>query len=160
MAKLKIKNLRKVKTAIRKKVTKALRDPEIRKGVAEVVVKDIRETKIPVTSAATKAWRRYLEKGNTTSDDYSRSSINFTFTGALLDDLLKNVKARFKKGLAEIVLEHSSKFHLKYRKPNGQRVKGKRVTFKKIYEYLVKMNPKYDYLKVSNKAQKEATNGS
>ena len=152
MAKLKITNLSRVKTDIRKKMTKALRNPDIRDGVGEIVVDQIQKERKPVTSAATKAWRKYLERGNKTSNRYNSNYINMTFTGDLLKDLKDNIKARFVRGEVEYVIEQSDKKHKKYKKPDGKPVTGQSKSFKQISEYLNKNG--HEYLIFSNKSKK------
>jgi hypothetical protein len=115
MAKIKVKNLNKVQSSLRKKIRKALRSPNIREGVGEIVVDQIQDDSVPVQSEATIAWRKYYEKANETSPRYNRSKINFTFTGDLLKDLMKNVKARFDLNRAEFIIEQSNKKHKKYK---------------------------------------------
>lgn len=153
MAKLKIVNLKKVQTRLRLKITKQLRSKEIRKGIAEIVVEDIQD-KTYTASDATQSWRKYLEKGNETDPKYSRSKINITFTGELLGDLIKNVRAKFGGGKSEYIIEHSTGKggkHKKYKKPNGKAPKGKAKTYKKISGYVQGLG--YDYLKFSDKTQ-------
>lgn len=151
MAKLRVKNLNKVRTNIRKRVTKALRDKSIREGVGEIVVDQIQKEPVPVTSEATKSWRKYLEKNNPTSIRYNRRFINITFTGELLKDLMKNVKAKFSKGSVEYVIEHSDKKHKKYKKPNGRPLKGTRKSYSEISDFIIDKG--YDYLTFSEKSK-------
>ena len=152
MAKLKIKNLRQVKTSIRKEITKGLRDKKIREGVGEIIVDQIQGEPVPVTSKVTTAWRKYLEKGNTPSSRYSRSQINITFTGDLLKDLKNNVKARFGAGKAEYVIEQSNKKHKKYKTPDGKPIKGDRQSYKDISDFIIKRG--YNYLTFSSQSKK------
>ena len=74
MAKVKITNLSQLGNNLRKQVTKTLRDESFRRGVGEIVVDQIQKEPIPVSSKATKEWRKYLEKGNKTSNRYSRNT--------------------------------------------------------------------------------------
>jgi hypothetical protein len=152
MAKLKIKNLNQVQTSIRKQITKAARSPEIRKGVGEIIVDQIQKEPVPVTSKVTLAWRKYLEKANKTDSAYKRGSINITFTGELLADLKKNIKARIGAGKIEYVVEHSDKNHKKYKKPNGKLSKGAIKTYKDISELIIAKG--YNYLTFSSKSKK------
>lgn len=153
MAKLKVKNLKSVQSSIRKEITKALRSKEIRQGVGEIVVEDIQENTIAVSSSATIAWRKYYEKANKLSPKYTRRNINFTFTGDLLKDLMNNVKAKFGGGKAEFILEQSNKKHKKYKKPNGKTSKGRALSHKEIQENIYKISTKYHYLKFTKKAK-------
>lgn len=152
MAKLKVKNLSKVQISIRKEITKALRDKDIRDGVGAIVVDQIQKEPIPVSSKVTLAWRKYLEKGNQVAKQYKRNFINITFTGELLADLKNNVKASFTAGKAEYVIEQSDKKHKKYKKPNGKTVKGERKTYKEISEFVIDKG--YNYLTFSSKSKK------
>lgn len=153
MTKLRITNLKQVQTSIRKEIIKVLRDESIRDNVGKIVVDEIRDEKFPVTSQVTKKWREYLEKGNKTHEKYNRNYINLTFTGELLNDLRGNIKARFTKGKAEYIIEHSNKKHNKYKKPSGKPLKGTKQSYKKIGEYLFLLG--YPYLIFSNKSEKK-----
>lgn len=148
MAKVSVLNVKKVESKIKQDIRKVLRDKEVRTGVAEIVVDQIQKEKVPVTSEATKAWRKYLEQGNTTSNRYERPFINITFTGELLADLIKNIKASFTGGKSEYVIEHSDKKHKKYRKPNGKPLKGEAQSYKQIQGHLKRNG--YEYLVFSN----------
>jgi hypothetical protein len=147
MARLQVLNVKKVESQIKQDIRKALRSKELRDGVGEVVVNQIRQEKVPVTSKKTKKMREYFEKANSTHPDYERSYINITFTGELLSDLIKNVKAAFTGGKSEYVIEHSDKLHKKYLKPSGKPTKGSRVKYEKLQEYLREKG--YDYLTLS-----------
>lgn len=151
MAKLKITNLKQVQTKIRQDLTKILRSKEVRQTVGEIVVSQIQEEITPVTSEKTIAMRKYYEKKNKTSAKYMREFINITFTGELLNDLMKNVKARFTGGNSDYVIEHSDKTHKKYKKPNGKTTGGSPKKYKEIQGYLEKLG--YDYLKFSDKSK-------
>jgi hypothetical protein len=144
MAKVRVKNLRQVKSSIRKKFVKALRSQKIRDEIGQLYKEAVQLTEFPVTSEATKAWRRYLEQANKTAAEYSRNKINATFTGELMDDLASNVKAKLGQKQAEYVIANSKKLHKKYKKPNGKPVKGKRQSYEEIAGHLKKLG--YDYL--------------
>jgi len=152
MAKVKVTNLSQLGTELRKKVTKSLRDESFRKGIGEIIVDQIQDEPVPVTSKATKAWREYLEKGNKPlSPKYDPENINITFTGEQLNDLKSNVKTRVGSTRAEFVIEHSTKLHSKYRKPNGKPVIGSRKTYKQISEFIIAKG--YNYLRFSRKSK-------
>jgi len=151
MAKLEILNVKKVQTQIRQDIRKILRDKETRNGVGEIVVNGIRDTKFASAKKATKEWRKYLEKGNPTHEKYSRDKINITFTGELLNDLIKNVKAAFSGSKSEYVIEHSEKLHKKYKKPNGKPTKGKAQKYKAIQDFVEKLG--YKYMVFSDKSK-------
>jgi hypothetical protein len=152
MAKLKIKNLKQVQNKIRRDITKVLRAKEVRIGVGEIVVEHIQTDPVPVKSKATLAWRNYLEEANQTAKEYIPGMINMTFTGALMKDLKKNVKASFTGGKAEYVIEQSDKKHKKYKKPKGGLVKGTAQTFKEIGGHLFKLGYKYLTFSKASKA--------
>ena len=151
MTQIKLKNLNKIQTQIRKKIIKAARSPDIRQGVADEVVDQIRKEPVPVTKEATIAWRKYLEQRNPTHPDYKLRFINITFTGELLDDLKKSVLTQFSGSKISWVFEHSNRFHKKYKKPNGRTVKGKRKTHKQISEFVIAKG--YKYLNFSDKSK-------
>lgn len=163
MAKLRVKNLKKVQTQIRKKFTKALRQKDIQKEVGKIIVDDIQDNSVGKASAATKAWRRYYEPANKPLDPkYDIDEINFTFTGKLMNDLRNNVVTDFKSGQISYVIEHSNKKYPSYKKPKRKtrRKKGskkpkasKRFTFKSLYEQIRSLDFSYDYLIFSNEVK-------
>jgi len=129
-------------------ITKMLRSKELRLKVGRIVEEDIRKNfRKSVTSKATLAFRKYYEKYNPTHPDYNRRIINITFTGDLLEDLAKNVKADTNK--LELIVEHSDKKHKLYklRKRKGGR---KRHSHKEISEFVISKG--YDYLQITDKA--------
>lgn len=156
MATLKVTNLSRVKTNVRKQITKSLRDESFRRGVGEIVTDQIQNEKIPVSSKATRAWRKYLEKGNKPLDpNYDPDFINITFTGEQLKDLRQNVKARLGNTRAEFVIEHSNKKHKKYKKPNGKVTQGSVKTYKQISQFIIAKG--YNYLRFSRKSKERVT---
>ena len=153
MAKVKVNNLKNVTSNIRLKITKELRAPEFRKGIGDIVVEEIKDTNIRSATDATKAWRKYLEKGNQTDPKYNINQIKALFTGELLEDLRNNVRLSSTKGAIEFIVEQSNKLHKKYKKPNGKPTKGKRQTFKEIQGHLEKLKINY----ITNAKNKEST---
>lgn len=151
MAKLKIKNLKGIQSKIKKAIIKAARSPEIKQGVADTVVDQIRKES-SAASAATIAWRKYLEKGNQTHPDYRQPKINITFTGEQLDDLKKKPLVDTTGGKIEYTIQHTGGKHKKYRKPNGKPAKGSAKKYTEIQGYLKKLG--YDYLTFSGKSKK------
>ena len=143
MAKVKVNNLKNVTSNIRLKITKELRAPEFRKGIGDIVVEEIKETNLGTPSAATKAWRKYLEEGNKKDPKYEPDKIKALFTGELLEDLRNNVRLSSTKGAVEYIIEQTNKLHKKYKKPNGKPTKGKRQTFKQIQGFLEDLGYKY-----------------
>ena len=141
MARIKIKNLSKIKIVIRKKITKALRTKEMRKGVGKTVVDEIRKISYGSPSDGYLAWRKRNASLNTTHEKYTLNNINITLTGALLKDLEKNVVMDSTGGKAEYVLEHSDKMHKPYKTKTG---KTKPAKFSDISKGVSKY---YDYLK-------------
>jgi hypothetical protein len=151
---LKLKNLDEINGVIEKKVRGTIKNKETTKQVAKIVSDGVKERKISVKSKVTLAWRRYLERGNKTDEKYSRTRINFTFTGDLLKDLINNAKLKINKKGAEYTIQNSKGIHKKYRKPDGKPLKGKAVSFKQINNYLNSLG--YYYLqKVSKKNTKK-----
>lgn len=152
MAKLKVKNLKQVQSKIRKSIIKAARSPEIKQGVADTVVDQIRKESTAVKSPATKAWRKYFEKKNRTHPSYNRDEINITFTGEQLDDLKKKPLVDTTGGKIEYTIQHTGGKHKKYKKPNGRLTKGTAKKYEEIRGYLKKIG--YDYLTFSSKNKK------
>ena len=149
-------------------MNKTLRDKALRLEIGKIIAQDIRDNfdngTTVLASPITRAFREFLEQYNSTHPDYRRARINITFTGELLDDLAKNVKADTTK--LAFVVEHSNKKHKNYK--SGGTFKGKkeqvtskagktrnvtvRLTHKEITEHLIKKG--YDYIKVSDDAEK------
>lgn len=147
MAKLRITNLKQVQTSLRKKITKEMRKPEIRKGVAEIVVDEIKNADYGNPSDGYYEWRRLNDGLNKTDPKYNRNKINITFTGELLTDLIKNIRAKFSKGNATYIIEHSDKTHKPYKTQKG---KTSRSSYKDISKGVQRY---YQYLKFSDKTQ-------
>jgi hypothetical protein len=147
MAKLKILNLKQVQTSLRKQITKELRSKEIRTGVAEIVVNEIQDGDFGSPSEPYRDWRSMNDGINKTDPKYNRNKINITFTGELLRDLIKNIKAKFSSGNATFILEHSDKKHKPYKTKAG---KTKQSSYKDISKGVQKY---YPYLKFSSKTQ-------
>jgi hypothetical protein len=147
MAKLKVKNLKQVQTSLRMKIRKELRKKDVSKGVAEIVVGEIQDGDFGRPSDSYYDWRETNDSRNKTHKKYDRDKINITFTGELLKDLIKNVKASFSGSKSEYVLEHSDGMHKAYKTSKG---KTKRSTYKKISEGVQRY---YPYLTFSDKTQ-------
>ena len=128
------------------KVNQIFRDKELRDEIGKIVTDDIKKTNFGTPASSTKAWRRYYENFNLTDPAYSRNKINITFTGELLKDLLKNVKAITTK--RQFVVAHSNKKHKPYKGQSG--TIGKSVPFKTIQKGLQSLG--YDYLEISDRA--------
>ena len=159
MAQLKIKNLKQIETSIRKRITKQLRSKDVRQGVAQIVVDDIKATSLGTPAEFTKDMRQYLEQFNRTDPKYRRNKITANFTGELLQDLINNVKAKFGGGKSSFVIEHSNKSHKPYKQ--GKRklkfskkkiAKADRVSYRFISNNLINKLG-YDYLNFSDKTQ-------
>jgi len=146
MAKVKVTGLKKVRSDIRKFITKELRQKELRAEVGDIVVQSIRATKYGTPAASTKKWRKRYDKLNKTHDTYRQNNINVTFTGELLNDLAGNVKAKSTGGQFVYVVEHSSKLHKKYNGVSGKI--GKRVKYSTISDGIINKHG-YDYLNIS-----------
>jgi hypothetical protein len=147
MAKIKVTGVSKVQSALRKQITKILRDKETRQGVGEIVVNDIRDTDFGDASKFTKEMREYLEPHNKPlHPKYDPDKIKITFTGELLEDLQNNVRARTTNKSAEYVIEHSNKTHKPYKQPKGKAKKFKDKKFKDT-----RFDPKTGKFKQTNK---------
>jgi hypothetical protein len=147
---VKVTGLSKIQSKLRREITKILRQKEVRQSVGRIVVSGIRSNSVPVQSQVTKAFRKYFEKYNKTHPDYRRSRINITFTGELLNDLQKNIKASTTAGKFDYIIEHSDKLHKRYK--TGKKRKGKksdRIAYSLISEYLIEKG--YDYLQLDDK---------
>jgi len=147
MAKLKITNLKQVQTSLRLKIRKELRSKDVAKGVAEIVVGEIQDGDFGRPSESYREWREMNDGLNNTDKKYDRDKINITFTGELLKDLIKNVKASFSGSKSEYVLEHTDGTHKSYKTKSG---KTKRSSYKDISKGVQKY---YPYLKFSDKTQ-------
>lgn len=177
MATLRLTNVKQLQSGIRKVVTKQARSKEVREAVGTSVVKQIQAERVPVTSEMTKKIRKYLELANKTDPAYNRNFINITFTGELLADLKRNVKASFTKSKITYVIEHSDKLHKKYKKPTiaqlktigggtkrrkkgavkrSRTFKGERKTYKQISDYVIAKG--YKYLTFSRKTKQVVLN--
>ena len=175
MAKLKVKNLKQVQNSIRKDLTKILREKSVRQGVAEIVVNEIRSTKFGTAHKFTVKMREYLKQFNKVHEKFKMNDIRITFTGELLNDLIKNIKASFNKGTVDYVIEHSDKMHKVYRQASNSKKKKievtslktkktrdvrdfsskqKPVSYKTISENIIHKNG-YDYLKFSESTKEK-----
>ena len=149
MAKLRVKNLKQVQNKLRRSLLKPLRAKATREGVGSIVVDGIRESDYGRPSESYREWREDNEGLNKTHKQYNIDKINITFTGALLDDLQKNVVLDSSDGATSYVIEQSEKLHRGYRTKKG---KTKRSTFKKIGEGVSKY---YEYLTFNSKSKKK-----
>jgi hypothetical protein len=175
---IKVNGLTKLRNVLKRKfkiiINKTLRDKALRLRVGKIVEQDIRDNFNETPAEFTKDMRAYLEQFNKTHPDYRRSKINITFTGELLDDLAKNVKADTTK--LAFIIEHSNKKHKAYKQASqtkrGRKVtvtslksrktrdvrdtfsKQERKTHKEISEHIINDHG-YDYLKISDKAEKD-----
>jgi len=174
MAKVKTKGLlelrKKLNSVFKIAINKSLRDKKLRDDVGKAIVENIRNNpnRTWLASQVTKEFREYFEQFNTTHPDYRRSKINITFTGELLNDLARNVKADT-NNLA-LIIEHSNKSHKNYKsgglfKPKSVQVtslKSKKTrnvvqkkTHKEISGYV--QDKGYDYLQIDDKTTKIIT---
>jgi hypothetical protein len=92
------------------------------------------------------AWRKIYDKLNITDPAYSRGKINITFTGELLKDLIRDVRAITTKRQFEVA--HSDKKHKPYKGKNGKI--GGSPPYKTIQKRLQGLG--YDYLTISKAA--------
>lgn len=148
MATVKVKGLKELRKSLNRKtkiaINKVFRQKQIRQGVASILVESIRDFIFNSASPATQRVREYLETYNSTHPNYDRRLINITFTGDLLNDLIRNAKADT-TNLA-IIIEHSQKPKKGYKTKNG-RINSK-LTYQKLSKIIVE-DKKYDYFKVS-----------
>jgi translation elongation factor P/translation initiation factor 5A len=111
MAKLRVKNIKKVISTFRKEVIKVARSKETRMEVGEIIVEDIQDNPAATAGPVTRDFREFFEQFNTTDPKYNRSLINITFTGELMKDLRNNVKVDTTSGQIEYIIEQSNKKH-------------------------------------------------
>ena len=150
MATLKVKNLKNVEKAltrnIRVKINKIFRDKSLRSDVGEIVAKDIKAQSWGEPETSTLRWRKLYQQYNKTDHKYKQNKINITFTGELLEDLSKNVKAIPTKKSFEI--KQSDKLHKKY-KGKKKLLGKKRSKYSDIHDGLESLG--YDYLNIRDK---------
>lgn len=120
MSKVKIKNLNQVRSSVRKIITQAARDKDVRSEIGEVVINEIKDNPLGTAAKSTQKWRARYEKLNITDPKYSRFKINATFTGELLEDLRKNIRLRSVTGIIQYIIQHSSKKHKAYNGVRGR----------------------------------------
>lgn len=152
MAKLKVTNLGKIKTSIRKAVIKAARDPEIRSGIGEIVVDDIQDNPVATAGQTTQMFREYLEQFNTTDEKYKRPKINITFTGDLMKDLKQNVKSDIQGMQVSYIIEQSNKIHKNLKTGSKKKKGGKprqKFTHKEIGQFVEQKG--YNYLEFTKR---------
>jgi hypothetical protein len=148
MANVKVKGLKRVKSNIRKFITRSLRDPVVRKGVGKIVVDNIRAKNFGPPAKTTKKWRERYDGLNATHPTYARNKINITFTGELLNDLQNNVKSKSTGGQFNYIFEQSNKLHKKYNGVSGKI--GSRSKYSEISDGIINKWG-YDYLKIDDK---------
>lgn len=149
MAKVKILNIDKVSTSLKKEIKLAARSEDLRQSIGETVVKDIKKKNFGTPQESTIKWRKKNEKFNQTDPSYGRSRINITFTGELLEDLKNNVRTDTTGGEIKFEIGHSSKLHKKYNKQGGK-AGGKRSTYQEISSGIIDKWG-HNYLKFSDK---------
>lgn len=149
MAKVRVEGLaeisKQLKRDLRIAAKKLFRNVELRRKVGEIIVQDIKKNaNFGAPEKNTLKWRERYDPINNTDPAYQRNKLNAVFTGELLEDLKKNIKANTIK--FEYVLEHSKKRHKKYQ---GVTKKiGSRSPYRDISEGLVeKLGYNYFILK-------------
>lgn len=153
MAKVRIKNFdqfrRKLSAELVVNVNKVFSNRVVQNKIGDIIVEDIKAN-VDLGSAApsTRKVREYLEKYNATDSQYNRNRIKALFTGALLEDLRRNVLGEPTKG--QFIIDHSTKRHPGYKTATG-RTKGPR--FDQIKGYL--FDKGYDYFRLTDKATQE-----
>lgn len=160
MARLRVTNLKNIRSNIRKQIIKAARDPMIREGIGKIAVDDIKGTTYGTVYPNTPTYRsrEYLERFNSMDAKYSRTKINITLTGELLADLQKNVKANTTGSQIVYVIEQSDKLHKKYKTGNTIKRKKKGRSPKKKYSTIANHiinDHNYDYLNFDDKTLKK-----
>lgn len=148
MAKVKVTGLKQIQSSIRKFITKELRRKDIRDGVSSIVVESIRKKNFGTPAKTTKKWRERYDSVNPTHSTYSRNKINITFTGELLNDLQKNIRANSTAGKFNYIMEHSDKLHKKYNGVSGKI--GSKTKYSVISDGIINRWG-YDYLTFDDK---------
>jgi hypothetical protein len=158
MATVSIKGIKKLEAklnrTLRIEINKLFRDKELRDKIGAIVVKDIKENyeseKSP--SPLTTKWRETYDPINRTDPAYDRSKIKAVFTGELLEDLRKNIKANTNE--RTFVIEHSSKKHKKYQ---GKTKKiGSQSPYSEISRGIIEDHG-HNYMELTDEAKKEIT---
>lgn len=158
MAKLKVTNAKRVKSDLKKAIIKAARDKDIRLGIGELIVEDIQDNPLASAGDVTQSFRQFFEQFNRTDPKYRRTKINMTFTGELMKDLKRNVKADIQGTSVSYIIEQSGRFHKNLKsggtfKPKTTTVKNKKgkkskrqvkKTHKEIGQFVEAKG--YDYL--------------
>lgn len=157
MPKIKLKNIENVAKALNRslriELNKLFRDKQLRLDVGDILIKDIKDNfNLRNAAPATVRTRRYLERYNSTDSQYDRNRIKALFSGALLNDLAKNVKGFPTKSTFEI--SHSKKKHPGYKTANG---KTKKISYEQLSEYLIN-DYNINYFVLTEKAQKDIAN--
>jgi phage gpG-like protein len=159
MATVSIKGIKqleaKLNRNLRIEVNKLFRDKELRDKIGVIVVKDIKdnyESKKPPADGTIK-WREIYDPINRTDPAYDRSKIKAVFTGELLEDLRKNIKANTTD--KQFVIEHSDKKHRKYQ---GKTKKiGSQSSYREISRGIIEGHG-HNYMALTDEAKKEITN--
>ena len=149
MARARVKNRAQIERSIKLKLRKALRDKDLRVGIGDIVVDGIKDNKLGTAKRSTQESRRYLEQYNNTDPKYKRTNINATFTGELLNDLLKNVKSRFTGKAVQFIIEHSNKLHKRYKTNPSSKRRGKKSPRNSYSDVSKHVQDKgYEYLQI------------
>lgn len=114
MARIRVSGLKGIKSSIRKEITKELRAKELRQTMGALVAESIKDNPQGSASKGTVKWRKRYERLNATDPKYNLLTINFTFTGELLEDLKKNVRVATERGKIIFTFANSDKRHRKY----------------------------------------------
>ena len=145
MAKVEVLNIREIELSLRKKITKAARDEEVRLGIGEIVVNDIKDMDFGRPAEKTIEWRDRYTRYNSTDPKHQRNKINITFRGELLQDLQDNVRVETTSGGIKYELSHTERLHKKYNKKGGK-IGKTRSTYTDISDGIINKHG-YNYLK-------------
>lgn len=158
MATFKLKGVKDLESRLKRnlliEINKLFRDKALRDQIGQLVIDDIKKnyesSKPP--SEGTLRWREVYDKLNKTDPAYKPTKIKAVFTGELLEDLRKNIKAD--TTTKSFVIEHSDKKHSKYQ---GVTKKiGSRSPYSEISKGLIE-DYGHNYMTLSPDAQTKIT---
>jgi len=158
MARVKLKGIQelsqRLNADLRIKMNRLFRNESIRLQVGRIIVDDIKENvNFGSPAESTLKWRKRYDRINNTDPAYDRGKLNATFTGELLEDLVKNIRANPTE--MSYTVEHSNKKHSKYQ---GVTKKiGSMTPYNEISKYLID-DLGYDYFKLTPNAKAEIVN--
>lgn len=101
-------------------------------------------------SEATKIYRDYLKKYNSTHQTFGRGRKNLTITGQLIDALTYKIK----NGIIEYFIKGK---RVPYRGKSGI-IKGQELDNAKVYQHLIDQNRNFRFIGIDDKLQKRINN--